>query len=86
MDIIEALKDKQEHKLKSIYNFMEKRYLDGCCWCGYSIIKSSPSCDEHCKSGNPNDPEWKHKVRGILDSLKKSGIVKRAKYGVWQLS
>jgi hypothetical protein len=43
-------------------------------------------CIEHCHSGH-NQPEWRHKVRGCLDSLKGRSIYvrKNPKIGFWDL-
>jgi hypothetical protein len=53
---------------KTIYEVVQKRYPELC--------NDKYLCIEHCKSGH-NQPEWKHRVRGVLDNLKKRSAIVR---------
>lgn len=54
---------KGEFCLQKIYSTVKKKYPNLC--------DDNFMCDWCCKDGNENDPEWHHRVRTALDSLKK---------------
>ena len=65
--------------VKDEFEFLGKRQLD--LQAIYSAVKEKYSnlcdddymCDQCCKNGNKNDPEWHHRVRAALGRLKDSG-------------
>lgn len=54
-----------EFDLQSIYSAVKKRYSYLC--------DDDYMCCQCCTNGNKNDPEWHHRVRAALGSLKNAG-------------
>ncbi len=54
-----------EFDLQTIYSAVKERYLNLC--------DDDYMCSQCCKAGNRNDPEWHHRVRAALGSLKDAG-------------
>ncbi len=65
------------HHLHDIYSYVKEQYPELC--------DDSYLCSESCKQGH-NSPEWQHRVRAALDSLKRrSPIVQSdSEHGFWQ--
>jgi hypothetical protein len=54
-----------EFELRTIYSKVKDRYPDLC--------DDNFMCIQCCKNGNKNDPEWHHRIRAALGSLKDAG-------------
>jgi len=68
---------KGEFDLQTIYSAVKERYPDLC--------DDDYMCSQCCKAGNRNDPEWHHRVRAALGSLKDAGtnVKKGQTRGYW---
>lgn len=56
---------KGEFRLQKIYSTVKEKYS---CLCDDSLM-----CDQCHKSRNKNDPEWHHRVRQALNTLRDTG-------------
>ncbi len=56
---------KGEFDLQTIYSAVKERYS--------ALCDDDYMCCQCCKNGNKNDPEWHHRVRAALGSLKDAG-------------
>ena len=56
-----------QHELTDIYSAVRQRFP--------LLCDNDYLCGEHCKSGHPTQPEWKHRTRSALNSLRKLGHV-----------
>ena len=61
--------DRKERSIEEIYKSVKAFYPELC--------DDSYLCSMHC-SQRHDQPEWKHRVRGALDSLKRSGEVEKS--------
>ena len=61
---------------KEIYEVVKKNYPE---FCNDDFL-----CIDHCKGGG-NQPEWQHRVRGVLHNLKNKSdrVRKSGNHGEW---
>lgn len=61
--------------IEDIYQDIQQRYPELC--------DDNYLCSDNCLSGN-NQPEWKHMVRSVINTLRLKGIAERtANRGEW---
>jgi hypothetical protein len=60
-----AFLGKGDFHLRDVYAAVKKMYPQLC--------DDDYMCSESCIKGNPRDPEWHHRVRTILQDLKRAG-------------
>lgn len=60
--------DKNPILINEIYDSVKTQFPDLC--------DDEYLCSTHCKNGT-NQPEWQHVIRGVIDSMSKSGLAQQ---------